>query len=160
MVRAFGPEVLNKETGGIDRVKLGNIVFQQPAKRHVLEKLSHPRIFRRIFVKLFKLKCLQKKPLVVLDAPLLFETKILEYFCYPILVVSCDDSQKQLLRLMERNGLSEEEALRRISSQMPIGVKLNKADVKVDNSGSLADLDKNVTGKVIPSIYQKLGYID
>lgn len=67
-------------------------MFQNTQKRRVLEKLSHPRIFRRIFVSLFKLKFLQKKALVVLDAPLLFETKILEYFCYPILVVSCEDS--------------------------------------------------------------------
>ncbi len=135
-------------------------MFREAGKRRALEKLSHPRIFRRIFLSLFKLKCRQKRPLVVLDAPLLFETKILEYFCYPILVVSCDDSAKQLRRLMERNGLSEEEAVRRVSSQMPIGVKLTKADVRVDNSGSLADLEKTVTGKIIPSIFQKLGYID
>ncbi len=55
-----------------------------------MERISHPRIFRRIFVQLFKLKFFEKKSLVVLDAPLLFETKILEHFCYPILVVSTD----------------------------------------------------------------------
>lgn len=98
--------------------------------------------------------------MVVLDAPLLFESKILEYFCYPIVVVFCDDNQKQVRRLMERNQICEEEAIRKISTQMPIGIKLKKADVAVDNSGSRHDLEKYVVGKVIPSIYQKLGYID
>ena len=144
----------------IDREKLGNIIFANQEKRQLLNKLSHSRIFRRILVQLFKLRFLGKKPLVVLDAPLLFETKILEYFCYPIIVVYCDDSQKQLRRLVERNNLSEEEAMRKISAQMPIGLKLKKADIPVDNSGSMKDLDKYVVNKVIPQIYQKLGYID
>ena len=43
---------------------------------------------------------------------------------------------------------------------MPIGIKVNKADIQVDNSGSPKDLDKTVTAKVIPAIYQKLGYIE
>ena len=43
---------------------------------------------------------------------------------------------------------------------MPIGLKIKKADITVDNSGSLKELDKQVTTKVIPMIYQKLGYID
>lgn len=72
----------------------------------------------------------------MLDAPLLFESKILEYFCYPIVVVFCDDSQKQVRRLMERNNIGEEEAIRKISTQMPIGIKLKKADIAVDNSGT------------------------
>lgn len=98
--------------------------------------------------------------MIVLDAPLLFETKILEYFCYPIIVVSCDDSQKQVQRLIERNQVTEQEAMRKISSQMPVGLKLKKADILVDNSGSIKDLNKLVTSKIIPQIYQKLGYID
>jgi dephospho-CoA kinase len=67
-------------------------------------------------VTLFKLKFIEKRPLVVLDAPLLFETKLLEYFCYPIIVVYCDNNQEQLRRLMSRNNLSEEDAMRKISS--------------------------------------------
>ena len=155
----FGDAVFSRETGEIDRIKLGNIIFADKLQRRKLEKISHPRIFRRIFVQLFKLRFLRKKPLVVLDAPLLFETKILEYFCYPILVVS-SDAEKQLARFTERNQISEEEALRKISSQMPIGVKVSRADISIENNGSLKDLDKTVTQKVIPAIYQKLGYID
>ena len=103
---------------------------------------------------------MNKRPLVVLDAPLLFETRILEYFCYPNIVVYCDNTSEQLKRLMERNFLTEEEAMRKISAQMPIGVKLRKADIPVDNSRSSKELEKFVTGRTIPDIYQKLGYID
>lgn len=159
LIRYFGNEIVS-EDGGIDRVKLGNIVFSNPEKRKLLNKLSHPVIFRRIIVTLFKLKLMQRKPLVVLDAPLLFETKILEYFCYPILVVYCEDSQKQIQRLVERNTVSEEEAIKKISSQMPINIKVKKADVAIENGHGLKELNKKVINKVIPTIFYKLGYID
>ena len=129
----------------VDRAKLGDIVFKNPEKRRMLDKLSHPRIFRKIIKELFKLKVIKKQPMVVLDAPLLFETRILEYFCYPNIVVYCDNTSEQLKRLMSRNSLTEEEAMRKISAQMPIGVKLRKADIPVDNSRSLKDLEKIVS---------------
>lgn len=89
-----------------------------------------------------------------MDAPLLYETKLLEYFCYPILVVYCDNNQEQLRRLMQRNPeMSEEEALRRVSAQMPIGVKVRKADIAIDNSGTEKQLRKQVLDTVIPKIY-------
>jgi dephospho-CoA kinase len=87
----FGSEVLTDE-GKIDRAKLSEQIFRNPEKRRLLNKLSHPRIFRRIFVQLFKLRFIQRKAMVVLDAPLLFETKILQYVCYPIVVVYCEDT--------------------------------------------------------------------
>ena len=145
----------------MDRARLGQVVFGNAEKRRQLDKISHPRIYRRILVKLFRLKFIERRPLVVLDAPLLYETKLLEYFCYPILVVYCDNNQEQLRRLMERNPeMSEEEALRRVSAQMPIGVKVRKADIAIDNSGTEKQLRKQVLDTVIPKIYQKLGYID
>ena len=117
---------------------MGAQVFSDPAKRRLINKLTHPRVFRKIISSVIKLKILQRKPLVVLDAPLLFETKILEYFCYPIItgkaidkkmtasisfsnffnlnVVYCEDGQTQLTRLMKRNSLSEHEAMAKINS--------------------------------------------
>ena len=160
MRRTFGDQVFDPETSKIDRAKLGQVIFADPAKRRQLDKLSHPRIYRRILVTLFKLKFLEKRPLVVLDAPLLFESKLLEYLCYPILVVYCEKGQEQLKRLMERNSLAEEDAMRKISSQMPITVKVRRADIAIDNTGSPKQLRKQVMDTVIPKIYQKLGYID
>jgi dephospho-CoA kinase len=81
------------ENGVIDRDKLGAVVFADAEKRKLINKLTHPRIFRKIIHAVLQLKLIKRKPLVVLDAPLLFETKILEYFCYPIITVYCEDGQ-------------------------------------------------------------------
>ena len=57
----------------------------------------------------------------MLDAPTLFESKILEHFCYPIVVVYIEDEELQLDRLMMRNtDLSEEQAKKRIGAQYPV----------------------------------------
>jgi dephospho-CoA kinase len=53
---------------------------------------------------------------VVLDVPLLYETKILEYFCYPIIVVYCEDVQIQAKRLIERSPMSEDDAMKKVNS--------------------------------------------
>jgi len=56
--------------------------------------------------------------------------------------------------------LTEEEAMRKISTQMPIGIKIKKADILVDNGGTREDLEKKVMDVSIAQIYQRLGYID
>jgi dephospho-CoA kinase len=63
-----------------------------------------------MFIQIFKLRVMQMKQLVVLDAPLLFETKFLEYVTGPILVVFTADKVKQRQRLMDRNKISAKEA--------------------------------------------------
>lgn len=55
ILRGFGPAVFDNN-GNIDREKLGAIIFTDAQKRKLLNKLSHPRIFRKIIVQLFKLK--------------------------------------------------------------------------------------------------------
>ena len=96
--------------GVVDRVALGNAIFSDAAKRALLNRLTHPAIFKNILWRIFDLKILKGKKIVVLDAPLLFESKVLEYFCFPIIVVYCDDKQKQVERLMLRNNIGKEEA--------------------------------------------------
>lgn len=71
----------------------------------------------------------------MIDAPLLFETKRTEYLCFPIIVVGCKE-ETQKARLMERNNYTEEEAIKRIKSQMPLEEKKKKADIFVNNEGT------------------------
>ena len=74
---------------------------------------------------------------MVLDAPLLFETKILEHLCHPIIVVSLSEEQEQHKRMLKRDAhVSEEEAWRRIKAQMPLKIKERKADIVVINDGT------------------------
>ena len=159
VVKLFGQEMLTQDQK-IDREKLGKVIFANKEKWQLLNKLTHPRITKGMLYELFNLKILQNKKLVVIDAPLLYETRLLEWFCYPILVVYTDDSRLQQRRLMTRNNFTEEESENRIQSQMPLAIKIQKADIALDNSGSLKDLQKNLFSKIIPVIYQKLGYFE
>ncbi|CAK9216607.1 unnamed protein product [Sphagnum troendelagicum] len=72
---------------------------------------------------------------VVLDVPLLFEAKI-DWLTRPIIVVWVDDLTQET-RLMAQDNSSKEQARNRITSQLPLDVKRARADIVIDNSGSL-----------------------
>jgi dephospho-CoA kinase len=74
------------------------------------------------------------KKIAFLDAPLLFETKILEWFCYPIVTICVQDQKVWVQRLRGRDSISEEEALSKIKSQMSIAEKIKKSEIVLDNS--------------------------
>ena len=80
--------------------------------------------------------------IIVLDIPLLFESK-LTYLVTEIWVVSCSYEQ-QLQRLMARNNLKEETAMARISSQLPLQEKIDQAHVVLDNSSTLNALYEQI----------------
>ena len=69
-----------------------------------------------------------KRYLMIIDAPILYETKVLEHICYPVIVVGCSE-QEQINRLGRRNNYSEEEARERIKSQMPLEAKRKKCQI-------------------------------
>ena len=92
LIKTFGQEI--DDNGQINSEKLGQIVFSDPKKRAQLNKLTHWRIFREIFLSIFKNKIMLGLSKVVLDAPLLFETKILEHICHPIVCVYISDEEK------------------------------------------------------------------
>jgi len=95
----------------------------------------------------------------VLEAPLLFETKILEYLTSPIIVVHAKDINQQKKRLMARNGISSEEADNKIKAQMSIKEKKSKADIVIDNSGTEEALEKFVREKVIKQATEMMSLI-
>lgn len=138
VIAHFGKQILQQD-GSIDRKKLGEIVFNNPKERKALNKCTHGSILFEIFVQLMKYRLFQRKRMVILDAPLLYETGILQYFCYPIVVVACPPST-QLDRLMKRDNLKEGEATARIEAQMPLEEKVKRCDIVIDNSGSLEQL--------------------
>lgn len=140
IVDYFGRGILN-ETGSLDRKKLGEIVFNNDEKRLVLNKIVHPAVRNRINEKIEQQKKTGNKT-IVLDIPLLFESK-LTYLVDKIIVVFVDQEiQKQRLKL--RDQFSEEEALARIASQMPLKEKLALADEVIDNHGILDDTSQQL----------------
>lgn len=102
-------------------------------------RLLAPYISTGIFKEILKLWVKGFK-VIVLDVPLLFEAKM-DKWTNPIIVVWVSP-ETQLQRLMARDGSNEEDARNRICAQMPLDIKRNKADIVIDNSGSLDDLNE------------------
>ncbi|XP_072502089.1 dephospho-CoA kinase domain-containing protein [Notamacropus eugenii] len=132
IVQVFGHEILQKN-GEINRQALGNIIFRQAEKRRLLNAITHPHIRKEMLKQILKY-LIQGYRYVILDIPLLFETETMLRFMKHTVVVYCDP-QTQLSRLMQRNGLSREEAEQRIAAQLPLEEKRQLARHILDNSG-------------------------
>ncbi|TWT08940.1 dephospho-CoA kinase [Planomicrobium sp. CPCC 101079] len=131
----FGTQVILPD-GTLHRSKLGQMIFNDPASRQQLNAVIHPAI-RKELLRQRDAFLAEGHETVVLDIPLLFESKLLN-FAEKILVVSVTE-ENQLNRLMERNGLTEQEALARIGSQLPMAVKEAGADAVIFNNGTLEE---------------------
>lgn len=140
IVEEFGESILHPD-GQLNRQQLGAIIFSDEKKRQRLNEITHPRIRQQMLEKKNQ-SILNKERLVVLDIPLLFESK-LQTIVDKVLVVSTDPTI-QLNRLMERNGFSKEEALQRIHAQMPLEEKEQLADVVIYNNGTQEELRASV----------------
>lgn len=140
-VKQFGSEILSLD-GTLNRGKLGDIVFQDPAALQALNNLTHPAIRREIKDRMNSMEEEDPKKLIIVDIPLLFESG-LESMFHEILVVYVP-REVQIARLMERNGLSLEQAEARLNAQMDIEAKRNKADYIIDNSGELVHTEQQV----------------
>lgn len=128
----FGNEVLLVD-GTLDRKKLGAIVFEDAASRNQLNRIMHPAIRTRMLRERDE-HAASGVPAVVLDIPLLFESG-LSHFVDKTIVVAVDEAV-QLERLMMRDESTEQDARKRISSQMPIKEKARQADAVIDNNGT------------------------
>lgn len=146
LTRAFGRQIL-KPDGSLNRAKLGQLVFSDPAARKKVDAITHPLIRQVFEASLAALKRLGV-PLVVLDVPLLLEAGYQRY-CDQVVVVKVDPLT-QLHRLMARNHYGSQEARERIATQMPLAEKLAHADVVIDNNGSREKTTRQVA-KLIAS---------
>ncbi|KIY47201.1 CoaE-domain-containing protein [Fistulina hepatica ATCC 64428] len=144
IVREFGEGVLLPD-GSLDRKKLGSIIFNDGSKRRTLNAIVHPAVRRAMLWSV--VKCwLKGEKYCVLDVPLLIESKLDQYV--GLVVVVCCRRDMQLSRLMQRDGSTREDALSRLNAQMSIEQKVAYADVLIDNSGSLEDVDDKVDALV------------
>ncbi|MGE7113299.1 dephospho-CoA kinase [Lysinibacillus sp. NPDC047702] len=136
----FGQDIL-LEDGTLNRVKLGDIIFHEPAKRKILNDIMHPAI-RQEMLRQRDAYLEAGNKYVVMDIPLLFESK-LQHFVERIIVVSVSE-EVQLRRLMERNNLSKEDALARMHSQLPMSVKEKGADAVIYNNENLGQTEEQL----------------
>lgn len=136
LAAVFGTGMLHAD-GSLNRSRLGEMVFADDAARKQLNTIIHPAIAELAIARLGELSRRKDIPLIVYEAPLLFEAKA-EDRVDKILVIKIAVAE-QLRRLIERDGLSEVAARERMKAQMPQHEKLERADFVIDNSGSFED---------------------
>jgi len=133
IVDEFGQDVVRPDNQ-LDRKRLGAIVFADPARRKVLEALTHPAIMARRQAILDAWTAEGFDGMVVLDIPLLVEVGAAAHVDRVVLVYAEREVQRE--RLIRRDGLDPAEAERRLASQMPLAEKVHHAHYVVDNSGA------------------------
>jgi dephospho-CoA kinase len=131
VVETFGTEVLTAG-GEIDRGKLGAIVFRDQERRKALERIVHPGILAQLWQ-----RARESSTDVVLDIPLLIEQGGHERV--DVVVVVYTTRERQIQRLMARDRISREEAIRRIDAQLPLEEKISYADYVINNSGTVEE---------------------
>ncbi len=141
IVSSFGEEILNPD-GTIDRKKMGDIVFHDIARRLTLERIVHPRAVDLFYERMDAFLNDDSQSVVQAVVPLIFETR-LERLARSVVVVYCPQSV-QLDRLTRRDGISRDRAMAIIRAQMPIEEKRDRADIVIDNSGSIERIHAEV----------------
>jgi dephospho-CoA kinase len=137
VVKAFGRYILDAN-GEVDRSRLGRIVFSDQQALHDLEAIVHPLVQQAIDYLIKR----SSQPVVVIEAIKLLEGK-LAGACDTIWVTHASQAI-QKARLMQKRGLSEDEAMQRIQAQAPQELKTQAATVIIQNSGSFEDTWKQV----------------
>jgi len=148
IIRLFGDGILSPD-GTLDREKLGRLVFENPDARRELEAIVHPRVGAEIDRQMAHIAKNQPDAVVIMDIPLLFETGRTGGLAEIIVVYTPETIQ--LERLIRRNALSTDEAKARMASQMPLKEKVAKATIVIDNSGTVAETEKQAL-----AVYQEL----
>jgi dephospho-CoA kinase len=133
----------------INRTKLGAIVFKDKKKRAMLNSIVHPAVFGAWCSRTQEIKEIKPDAIILSDAPLLIEERMQPLFDLVLLVYI--SPEEQMDRLMKRNGLSREEALQRLKSQMPIDDKLPFAQIVLNNQGTLEE-----TRRIVDQVWQDL----
>jgi dephospho-CoA kinase len=151
IAEAFGPEMLRPD-GALDRERLGKLVFSDPAARRRLNELVHPAVGAEMIRRLEAARA-AGVPLIVLDIPLLLEgraragepgrARTASDLVSEVIVVYAPESA-QIERQVARDGASREHAAERVAAQLSIEEKRKLADHVIDNSGSLAETERQV----------------
>jgi dephospho-CoA kinase len=143
IVKHFGDGILDSDKT-INRRELGKIVFSNPEKLSILNRLTHGPIILEIKNKLREFKhTISPEQVVVIDVALLIDSG-LEYIMDLIVVVTT--SEENQIERLKSQGFSSDEAINRIRAQMPPKERLVFADFVIENNGTLNELREKVQG--------------
>ncbi len=141
IVGYFGDAVTLKD-GSLDRKRLSGIVFRDPEKRKILERITHPRIFEAFLHQIREMAEKDLHGIVQAVIPLLFEVN-LRHLVHKVLVVYISPD-KQIERLTKRDKISHKEAENILKAQMPIDEKVGLADFVIRNEGHVDETRREV----------------
>ena len=142
IVELFGENVLVSDRE-IDRARVSKIVFENDDMRKKLNQITHPPIIRLLKSQIDSTRVdFPPDTIVIVEVPLLFETKLACWF--DLVVVISSPESLQIERLKTRNSMDEVSALSRIRSQMNDTQRRRLADVVLDNIGSVENFEKTV----------------
>jgi dephospho-CoA kinase len=138
----YGTDILQPD-GTLDRRRLGEIIFTDLRERQWVEAQIHPYVRQRFEA---EIRNFDPNGTAVLAIPLLFEAGMSDLVT-EIWVVGCDMAT-QIQRIVTRDHITTIEAERRIQSQMPLADKMKLADVNLDNSTTVADLERQIDSQM------------
>lgn len=138
IVEKFGSNILDNNFS-LDRKKMKEIVFNDKSKLKLLNDIIHPEVFE--FYKKAKENNKENK-ILIFDVPLLFESGI-DSLCDKILVV-ISDHKIQIERIIERDKIDKTLATNIINSQITDKERIKKADIVIENNGSLEELYEKI----------------
>lgn len=147
VVKMFGSDILRGKR--IDRKKVAECVFSDVKQLRRLERIIHPQVRKEILAKIKQYRSHKKKTVVVIDIPLLFETKLDS--CVDMSIVVKANKAIHIARSTKLLGITKAEAERRTNAQMPLRKKIRLADMIIDNGKTL-----NQTNKQVKRIWEKL----
>ncbi len=140
VVERFGRDVL-APSGVLDRQKLASIVFMDPAARRDLEAIVHPAV-RAATESWFDSLDPARYTLAIADIPLLYEVGRDRDF--DVVIVTAVDPETQVRRVIDRDGISEEETRQRLAAQLPIDEKVRRADFVIQTDGAFEETAEQV----------------
>lgn len=141
LVNQFGTAILTPD-GVLHRKRLAELIFQHPEQRKVVESILHPPIRLQMKSQIKEIEGNYPHQLIVVVIPLLYESNLSPIADEVMVVYIPEALQRE--RLMARDQLSFEQADQRIRAQMSIEIKKQKADVVIDNQGSLSQTQSQI----------------
>ncbi len=135
VVAAFGPEILDHQV--INRKRLGEIVFRDPAQLARLNALVHPAVFARQEAWFAEVRKQDPQAVAIVEAAIMVETG--SYLRYEKLVLTVCRADLQLDRAMARDRLTEAQVRERLARQLPESGKRRHAHYVIDTSGTPED---------------------
>lgn len=134
----LGKEVIRQDNR-LDKALIANIIFNNNKLKVKIEALLHPLVFKEIGSFLVRIR--EKKCIVIVEVPLLFEGKYQKHFDRTITVYT---NKKTAFERLKLAGISKAQASKRMNAQMPITDKKKLADYTIDNSGSKKNTRRQV----------------